>query len=208
MQINLTLSQKALALVAVPLAFELCFVGMLMFTQHQLEVAYAKESEARRVSMFVNVELTTMIEGISAVTMYAYNHNDRFLDQFNASIKELQGQKQHLSTLMKSDMSADLQAFSELSDEMITTFDMVRQLRETGDQADLLRGVLRGQRLLKDLGLRGAKFAAHLTTVVNEQNAAQARLREQVQIVTAIGVIISVILAVCLTIYFNVGTSR
>jgi PAS domain S-box-containing protein len=208
MQIHLTLSQKALALVAVPLFFELCFVGILMFTQHQLEVEYVKESEAKKASMFVNVELTTMIEGISAATMYAYNHNDRYLEQFNSSIKQLQSQKQHLSALMKSDMSADLQAFNELSDEMITTFDVVRQLRETGDQADLLRGVLRGQRLLKELGLHGAKFVDHLTAITNEQHAEQTRLREQAQLITAIGVIWSVILAVCLTVYFNYGTSR
>jgi PAS domain S-box-containing protein len=208
MQINLTLSQKALALVAVPLVFELCFVGILMFTQHQLEVEYVKESEAKKASMFVNVELTTMIEGISAATMYAYSHEDRYLDQFNSAIKQLQNQKKHLSELMKSDMSGDLLAFNELSDQMITTFDVVRQLRETGDQADLLRGVLRGQRLLKELSLRGAKFVEHQTGITNQQHGVQTRLRQQAQAVTEIGVILTVILAVGLTIYFNVGTSR
>src|SRR5271170_6648898 len=100
MQWNLTLTQKGLLLVSVPLLFELLFVGTLAFLLQQAEAEIKRESHAKEVSVATN-NLLNETSGVMTVLMaMIIKHDTSSVDQ---EMERLRDQMASVRDLLKGD---------------------------------------------------------------------------------------------------------
>jgi PAS domain S-box-containing protein len=210
MKINLKLSQKGLLLIAVPLMFELAFVWLLVSTLHELEREYRVEGHRRDVLMHVNGELNTILESATAMGMYQLEHDDRYKKQFEACIFKLKNERTALEQAVTDSQIQDqeeLTSFNSKLIDVVNTLDQSKDLMQTGDRIDTMRGLVRVRKLLNILRTSGSKIIEDQETIHASDRATQARLRDQIEWIIKIGVIVSIALAAVLVSVFNRGTS-
>lgn len=208
MKKNLKLSQKVLLLITVPLAFELIFVSVLLFSLMRLEGEHARSEQMRSASMFFNIELENLIEAMGSMVLFNVLHETKYLKQFEGSVNTLQIQNEHLKALAGSEMAADVQALKSVSSEAIAGIGDFEKLARTDDRIDMLRGFMKVKNLLAKSSQLGSAFIAREAKSSQEQ---QERQRTALQIVIAtivIGVGVSILISVWLVSKFNSGAAK
>ncbi|HEY9716497.1 MAG TPA: ATP-binding protein, partial [Trichormus sp.] len=90
---------------------------------------------------------------------------------------------------------------------VVNTLDQSKNLMQTGDRIDTMRGLMRVRKLLTVLRTSGSKIIEDQETIHASDRAKQARLRDQIEWIIKVGVIFSIALAVVLVRAFNRGTS-
>src|SRR5271154_5490831 len=99
---RLTLSRKAMILVAVPLVFELVFVGTLGVLLHEVDSERSREMHAREMVQHLNVLLRLILERV--VTNLVY----KTIDSKSARVRfHNAGQKMKEETVILKELSAD-----------------------------------------------------------------------------------------------------
>ena len=209
MKVNLRLSQKAMLLIAVPLLFEFFFVTFLVLQLKELENEYARESLSRDVLMSVNLELNCLLQAAAAMGMYQLNRDDhKYIDQFNKTIDKLKVNRAQLNDLVKEDQGEDLKVFNSVLDSVMTTLDQCKFLSQGGDKIDSMRAVMRVRKLLKEMDQVGTTVIDRQNRIHEDQRSLQGNVRQTIKMIIMLGVAMSVVIALLLVRYFNIGTSR
>ncbi|MBN9396598.1 MAG: HAMP domain-containing histidine kinase [Candidatus Melainabacteria bacterium] len=205
---HLKISQKVLLLIAVPLIFELIFVGVLVYSIKRLETAYGRSEQVRAASMFFNIELENLIEAMSAMVLFNVLHETKYLQQFQVSVKTLQMQDQHLKALASSEMAADVNALKAVSDETIASIGDIEKLARTDDRMDMLRGFMKVKRLMSKSSKMGSDFIARQSITSQKLQSGQKEALQLVLIVIVLGVCVSIVISIVLVARFNSGAAR
>lgn len=202
------LSQKVLLLIALPLAFELLFVGVLIYFIFQLDAEHKRSEKTRAASMFFNIELENMVEAMGNMVLFNVLHEERYLQKFHGSVDALKKQNEHLKTLAGTEMAADVQALKTVSEEAIASITDIEKLARTDDRIDMLRGFVKVQRLMAKSNALGSKFIQRETLVNEQQQARQAQALQAVLLIIVFGVGTSVLISLLLVAKFNSGASK
>ena len=202
------LSHKAMLLIAVPLVSELIFVVALVTTLNNLERNYAREKSAREISMAINITQSNMLQSVGSLGLYHVYGKQRYMDQYHEAINNLRTQNDRLTELMGQDTPPELVSFKNSITQFITTFDETDSLVQTHDRMDLMRSMVRVQRLLKTVHESGSRVIERRLELDAQQSLVQSRLRAQLQAIIWFGVACSIFLAAGLATYFNRTTSR
>ena len=100
-KITLTLAQKGLVLVGVPLLFELAFVGMLTFILSQVEKQSQLLSHSRAVISTTNTLNKLLIEAGAALSGYGVDKSVAYDDHYDAAIEQIPFELSDLEKLTK-----------------------------------------------------------------------------------------------------------
>lgn len=207
---SLKLSHKGLILVAVPLIFEVGFVLVLNLMLSQAEVEVQREARARAISKQLNQLhnlLTAQATGISGYGLIGSKAMEKRYEHASDAIPEL---FQELRVLVSDNPKElkqveDLQAFIT---ETIGDFRQIKRMIDQGEQSEA-RSYLSGMRAKVPI------LAAKLDTIAAEERKIedasphiQAESRKKIKLLLSAGVLLNVLLAVSLAVYFNRGTTR
>ena len=103
MTFGLTLSRKAMILVAVPLVFELAFVGTLTGLLYQVDAERAREAHSRDLANHLNQMLRIMLSRSMASFVYHATDSSSAHKRFHDCAKQLDAELKVLSDLSAND---------------------------------------------------------------------------------------------------------
>lgn len=209
--LNLSLSHKGLILVAVPLVFELIFVGTLVMALKRAEHEIWRENHAKSVLSESNTLLKNFMDSGLALYMYGTTGADTALERYKELSTEIPQQIYRLKVLLRDSPNpreslARLQKVGNHATELLAQGSEIiadsRAAKRLAQDRDTMEKVL-------------SELTSELRTFVKEQEKAEqidpraeARSRDFVIFCLSAGISLNVILAISLALYFNRGTSR
>jgi PAS domain S-box-containing protein len=207
---RITLSRKAMILVAIPLTFELLFVSTLLVMMHQLDGERAREAHARELTSQLNKLLRLLLERGTAVIIHnttdskAYGNRAHLLagqiDQERAVLTTLVDQsQQEMQTMSRIDALID-----SCNHKVAESTELVRQ----GAKTEAAAIWLQLSPILNELCNEVDAAVAEQQSIQVEKKQSLAQMRTRVEIAIYAGIAFNIILAIWLTIYFNRGTSK
>lgn len=207
---TLSLSRKALMLVSIPLAFEVVFVASLATLLHQVDYERSREAHAREVAMHFNNMLRILLDrGSSLVFSYLAN-SEVFHKRFLEGQKQTDREEAELFELVRND-TYEKQATEKLMklnkvvrDNLANAATSMREgnLQEAKEQWTKV------QSAMEELRANYDEVVKRHEEIQRERKKAQFQYRRELELVLYAGVGFNILLAVCLAIYFNRGTSQ
>jgi PAS domain S-box-containing protein len=208
---SLTLSQKALALVALPLLFEVCFIAVLSFTLSQAEKEQEQEINAREVMLCINY-IDAAMETNSQYVIYLAGENNYESGGNLNFIQNMIGIAAQLGRIREL-VGEDPQCIKRLDRLNILSAQVGETFSRLVDHADKPdRTFIKQQCQYIVDTLKEFKTICAQLNRDNERTiliASRSRhTREDLWRVLAAGVIVNVILAIILVILYTRSTSR
>lgn len=209
MRRGLTLSHKALILVAVPLVFEFVFVGVLAVLLQKAEFETRKEAHRKAVITESYSLLNTYVNTATIIYLYWLTHQPIFKQQYDDLTNAIPFRINSLKIMLRDspEQTKALNRMLTLSNRGTAMLDQATNLAEENKQS--------ATKLKSDLQVIIADLLSELRIFVREQEKedsydlkAEDRARQMVQICIAVGLAINVILAVALAVFFNRGTTK
>lgn len=211
MRLNLQLSHKAFVLVALPAVSQLIFLGVLLVFLKNAEHEILKQHHARNVVLESNTLYSNFFDCGMALYMWGTTGAEPFFNRYKELADEIPVRIQSLKVSLRDSPNQK---------------EALVRLERVGNRASQLLGT--GSRLISNsaaLRQRGTEQEALLSIIgdlnkdvrnfVKEQEKAEqvdplleTRSREMVQGVIAGGIVLDILLAIALAIYFNRGTAR
>lgn len=210
MTTELTLSRKAMILVAVPLVFELVFVGTLGALLYQVDRERAQEAHSSLLTAHYNNMLRFLLERIVSNIVYKTIPSDKAHRKFRVSGKQMREELEQLRTL-SADNEHEREVTSHIDSILLRNSDRSKKVVGLQDEGTRLMGIQAVVDMQNDMD----ELCGILQTAVEEQQGKQAEekrrqahYRELVELVLTVGVASNILIAVVLAIYFNRGTSK
>jgi PAS domain S-box-containing protein len=215
MRLNLSLFQKALILIAVPLAFQLVFVFILVTLRQQVEQEEMRQVHAREIyrhldRMLRNVmdrSMESVIASISRVAGFEDKDAQSRLDLLTKSTHE---ESDAIKKFADSNPE-EKKAFAEcddLQEQLSASWDASKNLFEGGNRLAALRTFrhtqMLAQKLLKQCDLLSAAEHSEEATQLEEE----VKHRDQIELLIKSAVVLNILLAVAIASFFNIGITR
>ncbi|MBX9722022.1 MAG: cell wall metabolism sensor histidine kinase WalK, partial [Candidatus Obscuribacterales bacterium] len=208
---NLKLSHKALILVAVPLAFELIFVGMLVLSLGRAQEAIRKEKHSVDVLAGANGMLRNIIDCSTVIFMYCTTGSDKIYERYKDLTDGIPRQVYELKLLLResANRKVAVMRITNIGNRITTLLERSSEIMH--DSAALKRF---GQDKDKITGMV-SDLTSDIRLFVKEQEAVERvdlhdeqRSLDMVYYCIGFGVLVNIAIAVSLAVYFNKGTSR
>lgn len=205
-----------MVLVAVPLLFELIFIGTLTYQLHQVEKEREREAHAREISRCFNRLLEMGMFAIvrsqireSFANMDAEKQKDHLAESDKLQKKVLQ-EAQSLRSLV-SDDPASTAAVDRISKLMSLGEEQLHDIKWAGreqgpDAGDKLTQMVDSFAKLAKEARAISKGMHEIETLEKGSERTQAKLRRAVELTVLVGVFFNIALAMWLAVYFNRGT--
>lgn len=208
---SLTLSQKALMLVAIPLAFEFLFVGTLVILLQHAESEARKEAHLKAVTAESYGILNNFINSAMCIYLYKATHMESYKKQYEQTVAEMPT-KLNTMKVMVEDSPAQEESLdlvlritnkgTKLMDQAIS---MVEESDQTGNYLDLKSEI---EATCVNLLTEMRKFVREQQKQDDFDPESQSKSRYMVQVCIASGLALNVVLAVALALYFNRNTTN
>lgn len=207
---QLTLFQKALVLIAVPLMFELVLLGVLSALLFEFETEARKLEHAKEVIGKTNDVVELLFNVGIAFVVYDAQSNEFFEKRFLDLAERTPRKLKELAEVVVDD-PAHRKIVAEVRK------DVDRELAGLMDQkrlVDLPNGRLN---IVEALAMRRRlnEIVSRLNTIIDDEKQVQQlntaggeRLRTAIKVVLVLGVLTSILIAVLLVVIFQKGTAR
>jgi PAS domain S-box-containing protein len=209
MKLNLTLSQKALLLVCIPLLFEIAFVGILAHLLQQAEHERAMEAHAKEVQSRVNSILGVLIDAgariIFSEAAKKQNVSPSADDRAAVARHEYQQLAEFVAGFPQEEKS--VRRIGKIYKAMEKNMDSARQDSRDGNQLMLIRDFGNLQALMGEFSETTREITAQQKEIERARSAARVRARSRVTGFLYSGLFFNIALAVGLALYFNRGTA-
>lgn len=207
---RLKLSHKGLILVAIPLIFELGFVATLYQMLNETEKEVQREARARAISKELNKLHSLMTQQAAGISGYGLIGTSSMANRYQRASDLIPEVFQELKKLVSGNAEEerkvdDLQIFLTGA---LKDFRSVKQMIDSGEQASA-RSYLNSMR--SKLPMLASKFdtlAVEERKIEDLSPKLQAESREKTKQLLWAGVVLNIIIAVSLAVYFNRGTAR
>lgn len=205
-QLDLNLGQKAVILVAVPLVFELIFVGILARLLQQSEAETFKERHARAMVAESNSLLKNFMDGGILIHLYVSTKKDSFLQRQQEICEEIPQQFRSLK-IMAADSPRTKESVERLETACRKGLELMTAARLLkGEDAAAMNWVGSNDELATTTeqlisGLRG--FVKEQEQAEQIDSNAESNARRAVMEWLAGGVFINCVLVVVIAIYFH-----
>lgn len=211
MRYNLQLSQKALILVAIPLAFELVFVAILAYYLRGAEHEIWRERHARTVVAESNTLLKDFVDTGLSLTFYGTSGYEPALERYREISEQIPDRFAFLKEALRESPNQK-EALERLETVSNRATKLLAQASEALTDAKKMHRLAGEQERIQTML---AELNAELRAFVKQQEQAEqidpqeeARARQRIMVCLAFGVIFNILMAVGLAIYFNRGTTR
>lgn len=207
---HLTLSRKAMILVAVPLLFEIVFVGTLAALLASTERERARENHAREISYHVNGALAAFIERFSSAVLRHVSDDAAFKERFDESLEKIHSELEIVTKLTADDPveSARMRELSALLNNCSIAFQKAQAAIDSGDRLTAGKLWIRADHDIGKLLSLVDLTVAQQEKLLRERQDVENYYKNLVQIVLVVGIVFNIILALGLAAYFNAGTIR
>lgn len=212
--VELKLSHKALVLVAVPLAFELMFVATLYLMLSSTEKAVRKAEHAREILSHSEIIRRQLYEAGYALMAFNFIESPSFLSHYDSLVNGTREEFAKLKQLCSSNHEEEMleRKGEMMADTIINQLTDVRNAFEQHNPFFLLRMVYAE----KELKVQFRRFELEMNDLIEHEKttlpSASLQLEEQsravLKIILFVGVLLNIILAVSLAIFFNRNTTR
>jgi PAS domain S-box-containing protein len=199
MRLNLSLFQKALVLIAVPLAFQLVFVFMLGALRQQVEQEEARQVHAREVYRILDLMLRNVMEQ-SYVAIVASTAKSIHIHEEADSMLHFVGSN-----------AEERQAFKECDDlqlQLGKSWNSTKDLLDSGNRVAALHEFQATQTIAKKLLSVCDRLSAVEHAVEASEVQAQTKGRDRIEQLIKAAVLFNIFLAIALVFYFNKGTTK
>jgi signal transduction histidine kinase len=207
---SLTLSQKALILVAVPLAFEFLFVGTLVVLLQRAESEARKEAHLKAVTGESYIILNNFIKSAMCIYLYKVSHIGAYKTQYEDMTAEIPVRLNSLKIMVQDSpaQEASLKEVLRITNKgtklMDQAISMVEESDQTGRFMDMKSGI---EGVSAELLLEMRKFVKEQQKRDDFNPRDQEQSRLMIQMCIATGLALNVVLAVALAMYFNRNTT-
>jgi PAS domain S-box-containing protein len=210
MHFRLTLSRKALLLVAFPLVFELAFIFILVAMLQQLEVERQREAHARDVTNHLNKTLRYLLESGSDGVLINLTGSQVFKDRYTKTWHLLHDETAWLSETVGHEPgeAATVGSITRLLDDCNLCLDVLYKQSLSGTRDNAMPALLRVQKLMETIFATGDGVIEREQAVERAEAQALVQARYNISVFLLAGVVLNIIMAVMLTLYFNAGTTR
>lgn len=200
---HLKLSQKALILIAVPLAFELAFVSALFLSIKQLSDAYYVSTLETNQLMLINSQMQLIIEAMGLRGMSVAERTDRYDQQISNTLNKAEARRQQLEAVK--DKSRHMKMFLVVVDEFFVRFEKVRHAH---DAVSKLQALARIKAVLNKLSYTSGVVIDEEISNNERQFQQQAVIVSNIERAVFAGVAMNILIAVGMIAFFNVGATR
>ncbi|PZM81167.1 MAG: hypothetical protein DKT66_18255 [Candidatus Melainabacteria bacterium] len=211
MKVSLQLKDKALILVAVPLAFQLVFVATLTVLLRQAETATLRESHSKLILAESNSVMRSFADAGMALYMYQLSGSQSSLERFQDLCKSIPAQIKTLRVMLRDspNQTESLNRVERVSNAGLKILGQASMLLSDGQSVSQLKNSRQElNNMIQELMSEIQRFSKEQEKAehVNPEGAAQAK--ELVVRWLAVGVMVNIIIAVLLALYFNKSTTR
>lgn len=227
---NLSLSQKSFLLIGIPLAFEVLFVSVLCVTQSQLEKLYKTELKEKTLAVAINRAESTLLRAGSfammekVLTMKRNNQVSEDKNIWQVVAPTLRKERRFWTHQRAAGMSDAVEEWrkvlalvddeSEVKPDIETLTRLVTELGADFETLEYGRGsVLEQQFLVVQIYKKLAGLMPIADRIIDQQDQVQTRdaakqleLRQSLDYIVWIGVILNILLVTGLAVYFNKST--
>ncbi len=214
MRLDLTLAQKGLILVSVPLLFELIFVLTLAGLLQQAEREVERATRSKEIIGTTN-DLVHNIYAASEIVRYFEFGRDELQDKaFSDIIDNITSEVGTLKRLVadNSGEGAVMTRVGRATDQAVAVLSEGRRAAVEGSILEAENVFRHAKRRLEPV-IKG--LASDLLTLIDEEKRVEAQMpalqadsRRKVQALLGIGIVLNILLAIFLALYFNSGTAR
>lgn len=208
-KITLTLAQKGLVLVGVPLLFELAFVGMLTFMLNQVEKQSQLLARSRAVISKTNSLNKLFIEASAALSSYNADKSAAYAARYDAAVKQIPSELSGLEDLSR-DTPEELSRLQTIENSVQKGINLLRNLRQDLDSKAQAALSLQGR--FKELELLTQSIERDLNSFIEderklEKNSPQMeqRSRNMVHTMLLLGTSLNVLLSLLMAHLFYTG---
>lgn len=206
---TLSLGKKALILVAVPLVFELVFVGTFAYLVNQVDRERAREAHARDVAGHLNVLLRLVMERSSSLIVSHFTSRETFRRRADLAKKRFYQEKEIISRLV-ADNPHEKESWEKiyrLMDDGDRFFDHAKTMVDIGNKLAAGMEMVKVNRLMADVFQSIDHLVEEQEAETQERKNKQALVRSQIEILIYVAVAVNVLLAVGLALAFNKSTA-
>ncbi len=210
---RINLSHKGFILIAVPLVFELVFVATLFELLMRAKDEAWRESSARQTVVLTNELGKLSFDASSALVTFALTKNKAFEERFVEIVRKIREDVHSLKTRVIDDPPRVVAAMRIEFYER-TILDLLAQAKEQLSNVSGLGNVLSGDRArrlqaaMSKLLTEINRFGEAEGRLVSETYGAQSRSETLVYGCLSAGVVLNILLAFGLAIFFNKGTAK
>lgn len=206
---SVSLSKKAIILVAIPLAFEVVFVSALAYMLHMVQNERERENHAREISTHVNSALVALLDRFSSCILYHVSDSDAFRKRFAGSGGKINAELKTLKELVAPypEERAVIERMSGLFISCGEDLQRAQGQLELGDKMQAARMWMKADNVIGRLLQSIDDIVSFQERRLRDTRAAQEALIRYVEAWLLFGVLFNVLLASFLVHYFNRGTT-
>ncbi len=206
---TLSLGKKALILVAVPLVFELIFVGTFAYLVNQVDRERAREAHARDVAGHLNVLLRLVMERSSSLIVSHFTSRETFRRRADLAKKRFYQEKEIITRLVAENRheKESWDRIYKLMDEGDRFFDHAKTMVDIGNRLSAGMEMVKVNRLMADVFQSIDHLVEEQEVETQERKNKQAQMRMQIEILIYVAVAVNILLAVGLALAFNRSTA-
>lgn len=207
---SLSLSRKALILVAIPLAFEFLFIIALAALLVSVDGERQRENHAREVTARVNAGLTALLDRFSSCVLYHVSDSPLFQKRFESSRVKVQTEISALHELVR-DHPEEKAAVDKVTNLLTMSVENLQRAQgqlELGNKMGAARMWMRADKDIGQLLTAIDDIVIYQQQVLAAGKAAQEGYRRGVEVLLPAALVFNVLLAIGLAFYFNRGTTK
>ncbi|MBX9691442.1 MAG: PAS domain S-box protein, partial [Cyanobacteria bacterium] len=201
----MTISQKGIILVVVPLLFELGFVGALTYLQHKAEEAAALSQQSRRVVFTIENLNLNLWNAAAKITLWALHKEEKYHEQVEA-IFPIVGKQLRLLQSLPIESATEKQSINRYIVEIEKAADQMRETVRQFETEEPLEG-----RVLRNLLNFQLQTIRRLTTdILYEEETRKAQFptkekaaRQLVSICLFTGVALNILACLALAVFYS-----
>ena len=215
MRLNLSLFQKALVLIAVPLVFQLIVVSILAALRHQAEqeemqTLHTRE-KFRHVELILRCVLEQSVQAVITSTTRQIGLPDlQAQDRLKMLTKRVHEESEELKKFVYNN-EEERKLFAEcdrLQEELGESWRKGRDYMDAGDKINAFLTFKKTQKVAARLLETCDKLNAMEKNLESTELEAESRHRDQIEVFIKAVVLLNIALAVGLAFYFHKGTTR
>lgn len=214
MKIDLTLAQKGLILVSIPLIFELIFVVTLASLLHQADAELERSLRSKEIIQTTNDIAAHIVEATDSARNFEFSSSDSLQNtRFDDDIRAIRRDVMKLKELVRG-AGEEEKTVDRIDLATAQAVQLLIEARQIAQQY----GIIEAQRVFKKAKAKYnpmlEKMVRDIRKLVSEEKAIEAAMpkmqrenRAHMQAVLAAGVAFNILLAISLAAYFNRGTA-
>ncbi|HEY9871648.1 MAG TPA: ATP-binding protein [Candidatus Obscuribacterales bacterium] len=214
MRFELTLAQKGLVLVAVPLIFELVFVAVLAGLLQQAESEIQRALRSKNVIQATNDLMQDIYRTAELLADLDLSRVGKMEKMLTGLIDRTGVETKRLLDLVK-DNPHQTEIVMNVERARLQGLSMLAHARRVAKERSIFQAMEEFKRARRTLEPSVRKVAGSLLSLIEEEKKIEAQMpkiqaesRRKVVLVLGAGVLFNILLAVSLAVYFNKGTAK